>query len=107
MDAALRVLFTLATLDGGGAERTVLTLVPHLQARGLDARVGLLAPVGPRDGGIDPARVVLARRGPSWMNYAPSPGLGRVVAGVPLVPLQQLDLLRQFRPGESVSGTLT
>jgi glycosyltransferase involved in cell wall biosynthesis len=107
MDSALRVLFILATLDGGGAERTVLTLVPHLQARGLDARVGLLARVGPLDGEIDPSRVVLARRGPSWMSYAPSPGLGRVVAGVPLVPLQQLDLLRQFRPDVMVSCTLT
>src|SRR4029453_7547147 len=107
MGAALRGLFTLATRDGGGAERTVLTLVPHLQARGLDARVGLLARVGPLDGEIHPARGVLARRGRSWMNYAPSPGLGRVVAGVPLVPLQQLDLLRQFRPDVMVSCTLT
>lgn len=41
------------------------------------------------------------------MSYAPSPGLGRVVAGIPLVPLQQLDLLRQFRPDVMVSCTLT
>src|SRR4030095_5334515 len=107
MDAALRVLFTLAPAEGGGAERTVLTLAPHLQARGLDARVGLLARVGPLDGEIDPSRVVLARRGPSWMNYAPSPGLGRVVAGVPLVPLQQLDLLGNSRTDVMWSGTLT
>ena len=106
-DSPTRVLFILAALDGGGAERTVLTLVPHLQARGLDARVGLLDRRGPLDGEIDPSRVVLARMGPAWMSYAPSPGLGRVVAGVPLAPLQQLDLLRQFRPDVMVSCTVT
>jgi glycosyltransferase involved in cell wall biosynthesis len=105
--APTRVLFVLATLDGGGAERTVLTLLPHLQARGLDARVGLLASGGALDGEIDPSRVVQARVGPAWMSYAPSPGLGRLLAGVPLVPLQQLDLLRQFRPDVMVSCTVT
>ncbi len=104
-DALTRVLFLLATLDGGGAERTVLTLVPHLQTRGLDARVGLLARRGALDGGVDPSRVVLARAAPPWMSYAPSPGVGRLIAAVPLVPLQQLDLLRQFRPHVVVSCT--
>src|SRR5207249_1116026 len=39
-DSPTRVLFLLATLEGGGAERTVLTLIPYLQARRLAARVG-------------------------------------------------------------------
>ena len=60
-----------------------------------------------RSMGDRPSRVVLARMGPAWMSYAPSPGLGRVVAGVPLAPLQQLDLLRQFRPDVMVSCTVT
>jgi len=100
-----RVLFLLATLDGGGAERTVLTLIPHLQARGLDARVGLLARRGELDGDIDPSRVVLPRLAPTWMTYGPEPGPGRLLAGVPLVPLQQLDLIRQVRPHVVVSCT--
>ncbi|MGH7305081.1 MAG: glycosyltransferase [Candidatus Rokuibacteriota bacterium] len=104
-DAPTRVLFLLATLDGGGAERTALTLVPHLQARGLDARIGLLARHGALDGEIDPSRVVLARVAPGWMSYAPSPGPGRLLAGLSLVPLQQLDLIRQFRPHVVVSCT--
>jgi glycosyltransferase involved in cell wall biosynthesis len=104
-DAPTRVLFLLATLDGGGAERTVLTLVPHLQARGLDPRVGLLAHRGGLDGEIDPSRLVLPRVAPAWMSYAPAPGFGRLLVAVPLVPLQQLDLIRQFRPHVVVSCT--
>jgi len=105
VNAPTRVLFLLATLDGGGAERTVLTLLPHLRARGMDARVGLLARRGVLDGEIEPTQVVRARMAPDWMSYAPSPGLGRLLVGVPLVPLQQLDLLRQFRPHVAVSCT--
>ena len=105
LDPPTRVLFLLATLDGGGAERTVLTLVPHLRARGVDARVGLLARHGALDGQIEPAQVVRARIAPAWMSYAPSPGLGRLLVGVPLVPLQQFDLLRQFHPHVVVSCT--
>jgi glycosyltransferase involved in cell wall biosynthesis len=105
VDSPTRVLFLLATLDGGGAERTVLTLIPHLQARGLDARVGLLARGGALDGAIDPSRVVLTRVAPGWMSYAPPPPRARLIAAVPLVPLQQLDILRQFRPHVVVSCT--
>lgn len=104
-DAPTRVLFLLATLDGGGAERTVLTLIPHLRARGLDARVGLLARGGVLDSEIEGSQVVRARMAPGWMSYAPSPGLGRLLIGLPLVPLQQLDLLRRFRPHVVVSCT--
>jgi glycosyltransferase involved in cell wall biosynthesis len=104
-DAPTRALFVLATLDGGGAERTVLTLVPHLRARGLDARVGLLARGGVLDSEIEASHVVHARMAPGWMSYAPSPGLGRLLVGLPLVPLQQLDLLRRFRPHVVVSCT--
>jgi len=105
VNAPTRVLFLLATLDGGGAERTVLTLLPHLRARGMDARVGLLARRGVLDGEIEPTQVVRTRMASDWMSYAPSPGLGRLLVGVPLVPLQQLDLLRQFRPHVAVSCT--
>ena len=103
--APTRLLFLLATLDGGGAQRTVLTLLPYLRARGMDARVGLLAGRGALDGEIEPAQSVRARVAPGWMSYAPSPGLGRLLVGVPLVPFQQLDLLHQFRPHVVVSCT--
>src|SRR5262245_46720646 len=89
-NAPTRVMFLLATLDGGGAQRTVLTLLPHLQRCGLDARAGLLARDGGLDTGIEPSRVVRSRVAPGWISYAPSPKLGRLLAGVPLVPLQQL-----------------
>jgi glycosyltransferase involved in cell wall biosynthesis len=105
IDAPTRVLFLLATLEGGGAERTVLSVLPRLQARGLDARVGLLARGGPLAGEIDPSRVVVTRAAPGWMSYAPSPGPGRLLVGVPLVPIQQLDLIRQFSPHVVVSCT--
>lgn len=103
--AQTRVLFLLPTLEGGGAERTVLTLIPHLQARGLDARVGLLARGGALDDAIDPAWVVLTRLAPGWMSYPQIPGRAHLVAAVPLVPLQQLDLLLRFRPHVVVSCT--
>ena len=67
-DSPTRVLFLLATLEGGGAERTVLTLIPYLQARGLDARVGLLAQGGTLDGVIDPSRVLVTRVAAGWMR---------------------------------------
>ena len=113
-----RVLFLLPTLNGGGAERTVLTLIPHLQASGLDARVGLLARGGAFDGEIDPARLLLTRLGPGQMSrvfltrfapggtsYAPLPNFARILTGIPLVPLHQIDLIRQFRPHVVVSCT--
>ena len=113
-----RVLFLLPTLNGGGAERTALTLIPHLQRCGLDARIGLLARGGAFDGEIDPARVLLTRLAPGQMSrvfltrlapgqmsYAPLPNFGRIIAGIPLVPLQQLDLIWQFRPHVVLSCT--
>jgi glycosyltransferase involved in cell wall biosynthesis len=102
-----RVLFLIATLDGGGAQRTVLTVLPHLHARGLDARVGLFDRRGALDDDLVPSRVVTTRVAPAWMSYAPSPGLGRMLTGIGLVPLQQLDLLRQFRPHVMISCTVT
>lgn len=117
-DTPTRVLFLLPTLNGGGAERTALTLIPHLQRSGLDARIGLLARGGMFDGEIDPARVLLTRLAPGQMSrvfltrvapgqmsYAPLPNFGRILTGIPLVPLQQLDLIRQFRPHVVLSCT--
>jgi len=113
-----RVLFLLPTLNGGGAERTVVTLIPHLQACGLDARIGLLARGGAFDGEINPARVLLTRLGTRKMgrvfltrpaldgtSYASRPDFSRILTGIPLVPLHQLDLIRQFRPHVVVSCT--
>lgn len=113
-----RVLFLLPTLNGGGAERTALTLIPHLQARGLDARIGLLARGGAFDGEINPARVLLTRLGARKMgrvfltqpaldgtSYASRPDFSRILTGIPLVPLHQLDLIRQFRPHVVMSCT--
>jgi glycosyltransferase involved in cell wall biosynthesis len=117
-DTPTRVLFLLPTLNGGGAERTALTLLPHLQECGLDARIGLLARGGAFDGEIDPARVLLTRLAPGQMSrvfltrlapgqmsYAPLPNFGRILTGIPLVPLQQLDLIWQFRPHVLLSCT--
>jgi glycosyltransferase involved in cell wall biosynthesis len=113
-----RILFLLPTLNGGGAERTALTLIPHLQARGLDARIGLLARGGAFDGEINPARVLLTRLGARKMgrvfltrpaldgtSYASRPDFSRILTGIPLVPLHQLDLIRQFRPHVVMSCT--
>jgi glycosyltransferase involved in cell wall biosynthesis len=113
-----RVLFLLPTLNGGGAERTALTLIPHLQAWGLDARIGLLARGGAFDGEINPARVLLTRLGARKMgrvfltrpaldgtSYASRPDFSRILTGIPLVPLHQLDLIRQFRPHVVMSCT--
>ncbi len=113
-----RVLFLLPTLNGGGAERTVLTLIPHLRACGLDARIGLLARGGAFDGEINPAGVLLTRLGTRKMgrvfltrpaldgtSYASRPDFSRILTGIPLVPLHQLDLIRQFRPHVVMSCT--
>lgn len=113
-----RVLFLLPTLNGGGAERTALTLIPHLQACGLDARIGLLARGGAFDGETNPARVLLTRLGARKMgsvfltrpaldgtSYASRPDFRRILTGIALVPLHQLDLIRQFRPHVVISCT--
>jgi glycosyltransferase involved in cell wall biosynthesis len=118
VDTPTRVLFLLPTLNGGGAERTALTLIPHLQRYGLDARIGLLARGGAFDGEIDAARVLLTRlapehmgrvfltrAAPGQMKYAPLPNFGRILTGIPLVPIQQLDLIWQFRPHVVLSCT--
>lgn len=118
VETPTRVLFILPTLNSGGAERTAVTLIPELEACGLDARIGLLARGGALDGEVDPARVLLTRLGSGKMSqvfltrlalggtsYAPPPDLGRILTGIPLVPLQQLDLIRQFRPHVVLSCT--
>ncbi|MDE2447591.1 MAG: glycosyltransferase [Gammaproteobacteria bacterium] len=95
-----------------------MTLIPHLQAYGLDARIGLLARGGAFDGEINPARVLLTRLGARQMgrvfltrpaldgtSYASRPDFSRILTGIPLVPLHQLDLIRQFRPHVVMSCT--
>src|SRR5262249_57343346 len=68
VNAPTRVLFLLATLDGGAAERTVLTLLPHLRARGVDARVRLLARRGGLDREVEPNPRARTRTAPDWVS---------------------------------------
>ena len=83
----------------------VMNLTRHLDARVFDTRVGVLEWTGAYVDAIDPARVVRPRIGQGWVHY-PSPSTpAAILTGIPMAPLQQLDLMWQFKPHILVSLT--
>jgi glycosyltransferase involved in cell wall biosynthesis len=98
-----RVLFIVPTLTGAGTERVALHLVQYLDRQAFDARLGVLEPTGLFLKTIDPGLVLTPRIGKGWVHY-PSPAtVPAVLRGIVMAPLQQLDLLYQFRPHILVS----
>lgn len=98
-----RVLFIVPTLTGAGTERVALHLAQYLDRQSFDARLGVLEPTGLFLKAVDPALMLTPRIGTGWVHY-PSPATPpAILRGIVMAPIQQLDLLYQFRPHILVS----
>ena len=100
-----RVLFVLGSLAGGGAERMVSYLVRHMDRDEFDPRVGVLWRHGPYLRDLAEADLVVPRFCHGWIPYRDRPPWWQLMPALVLVPLQQYDVLRQFRPHVVVTAT--
>ena len=100
-----RVLFVLGSMAGGGAERIVTHLVKHLNRDEFDARVGLLWQHGDYLDQLTDDELIVTRLGPGWIPYRDQPPWWQLLPSLALVPLQQRDLVRRFRPHIVVTAT--
>ena len=100
-----RVLFVLGSVAGGGAERMVAHLVKHLNHDEFDARVGLLWRHGDYLGQFADSELVVARFAQGWIPYRDQPRWWQLLPSLALVPLQQREIVRRFRPHIVVTVT--
>jgi len=100
-----RVLFVLGSMAGGGAERIVTHLVKHLNRDEFDARVGLLWQHGDYLDQLTDDELIVTRLGPGWITYRDQPPWWQLLPALALVPLQQRELVRRFRPHIVVTAT--
>jgi glycosyltransferase involved in cell wall biosynthesis len=100
-----RVMFVLGSLAGGGAERIVSHLVKHIDREEFDVRVGLLWRDGPYLRDFAAADLVVPRLAHGWIRYRDQPPWWRLLPSLMLVPLQQREVLRRFRPDIIVTVT--
>jgi glycosyltransferase involved in cell wall biosynthesis len=100
-----RVLFVLGSMAGGGAERIVTHLVKHLNRDEFDARVGLLWQHGDYLDQLTDDELIVTRLGPGWIPYRDQPPWWQLLPALALVPLQQRELVRRFRPHIVVTAT--
>lgn len=101
----IRVLFVLGSMAGGGAERIVTHLVKHLNRDEFEARVGLLWRHGDYLDQLTANELVVTRVGHGWIQYRDQPPWWKLLPSLVLVPLQQRDLVRRFRPHIVVTAT--
>src|SRR4249919_2062736 len=101
----LRVLFVLGSLAGGGAERTVAHLVNSINRDEFDARIGLLWRNGPYLSEVNETQLVVARLMRGRIPYRDRPPWWLLLPSLVLVPVQQYELLRRFRPDVVVTVT--
>ena len=101
----IRVLFVLGSMAGGGAERIVAHLVKHLNRDEFDARVGLLWQHGDYLDQFTDDELMVTRLAHGWIPYRDQPPWWQLVPSLALVPLQQRDLVRRFRPHIVVTAT--
>ena len=101
----IRVLFVLGSMAGGGAERIVAHLVKHLNRDEFDARVGLLWRHGDYLEQLADSELVVTRFAHGWIPYRDQPPWWQLLPSLVLVPLQQRDLVRRFRPHIVVTAT--
>jgi glycosyltransferase involved in cell wall biosynthesis len=99
------VLFVLGSMAGGGAERIVAHLVKHLNRDEFDARVGLLWRHGDYLDQFADSALVVATLGHGWIRYRDQPRWWELLAALALVPLQQREIVRRFRPHIVVTVT--
>lgn len=100
-----RVLFVLGSAAGGGAERIVAHLVKHLNRDEFDARVGLLWRHGDYLNQFADSELVVARLAQGWIPYRDQPRWWQLLPSLALVPLQQREIVRRFRPHVVVTAT--
>ena len=100
-----RVLFVLGSMAGGGAERIVTHLVKHLNRDEFDARVGLLWQHGDYLGQLTDDELLVTRLGHGWIPYRDQPPWWQLLPSLALVPLQQRELVRRFRPHILLTAT--
>jgi glycosyltransferase involved in cell wall biosynthesis len=100
-----RVLFMLGSVAGGGAERVVSHLVKHLDREQFDARVGLLWRHGEYLDEFVESDLVVARLAQGWIPYRDPPRWWQLLPSLALVPLQQREIVRRFRPHVVVTVT--
>jgi glycosyltransferase involved in cell wall biosynthesis len=100
-----RVLFVLGSLAGGGAERIVAHLVRHLNADEFDARAGVLWRHGDYLDQFTEANLVVATTAQGWIRYQDQPAWWQILPALALVPLQQREIVRRFRPHIVVTVT--
>ena len=103
--ARTRVLFVLGSVAGGGAERIVGHLVKHLNRDEFDARVGLLWRHGDYLNQFTDSELVVARVAQGWIPYRDQPRWWQLLPSLALVPLQQREIVRRFRPDIVVTAT--
>jgi glycosyltransferase involved in cell wall biosynthesis len=101
----IRVLFVLGSMAGGGAERIVAHLVKHLNRDQFDARVGLLWRHGDYLDQLTDDELIVTRLAHGWIPYRDQPPWWQLLPSLALVPLQQRDLVRRFRPHIVVTAT--
>jgi glycosyltransferase involved in cell wall biosynthesis len=92
-------------MAGGGAERIVTHLVKHLNRDEFDARVGLLWQHGDYLDQLTDDELIVTRLGPGWIPYRDQPPWWQLLPALALVPLQQRELVRRFRPHIVVTAT--
>jgi glycosyltransferase involved in cell wall biosynthesis len=100
-----RVLFVLGSMAGGGAERIVAHLVKHLNRDEFDARAGLLWRHGDYLDQFEDSELVVTRLAHGWIPYRDQPRWWQLLPSLALVPLQQRDIVRRFRPHIVVTVT--
>ncbi len=103
--ARTRVLFVLASLAGGGAERMVVELVRHLDREEFDARAGVLWRHGPYLDNLSAQEIVTPERLQGWVPYRDRPRWWQLVPALVAVPVQQREIVRRFRPDIVVTVT--
>lgn len=104
-DERIRVLFVLGSMAGGGAERIVSHLVKHLNREEFDARVGLLWQHGDYLDQLTDDELIVTRLAHGWIPYRDQPPWWQLLPSLALVPLQQRDLVRRFRPHIVMTAT--
>jgi len=92
-------------MAGGGAERIVTHLVKHLNRDEFVARVGLLWQHGDYLDQLADNELIVTRLGHGWIPYRDQPPWWQLLPALALVPLQQRDLVRRFRPHIVVTAT--
>jgi glycosyltransferase involved in cell wall biosynthesis len=100
-----RVLFVLGSAAGGGAERIVTHLVKHLNRQEFEARAGLLWRHGDYLDQFADDEVMIAKTAEGWIAYRDQPRWWQLVPALALVPLQQREIVRRFRPHIVVTVT--